>query len=73
MNRVDFIVQYLGSTSVTKTHGTGSTDDAVRTIVQDVSHCIMILHNDDVMMISDDHRMLISVVNRELNMYTKED
>ena len=31
------------------------------------------LHNDDVMMISDDHRMLISVVNRELNMYTKED
>ena len=29
--------QYLGSTSVTRTHGTGSTDEAVKTIVQDVS------------------------------------
>ena len=29
-------IQYLGSTSVTKTHGPGSTDDAVKSIVHHV-------------------------------------
>ena len=29
--------QYLGATEVTKTHGPGSTDDAVKTIVHHVS------------------------------------
>jgi uncharacterized protein YneR len=32
---VTFFVKYLGCTSVTRTHGTGSTDEAVKTIVQD--------------------------------------
>ena len=30
-------LQYLGSTRVTQTHGPGSTDDAVKKIVNDVS------------------------------------
>ena len=34
------VFQYLGSTSVTRTHGTGSTDDAVKTIVQDVRQLV---------------------------------
>jgi hypothetical protein len=34
---VTFFVKYLGCTGVTRTHGTGSTDEAVKTIVQDVS------------------------------------
>ena len=40
-----FVLQYLGSTSVTRTHGTGSTDDAVRTIVQDVSQLNLIMQS----------------------------
>ena len=33
--------QYLGTTGVSKTHGAGSTDDAVKHIIHDVSCCIM--------------------------------
>ena len=42
---MSFTFQYLGSTSVTRTHGTGSTDEAVKTIVQDVSLlCHLLVH-----------------------------
>lgn len=38
---VSVCTQYLGSAPVTKTHGPGSTDDAVKAIVHHVSvHCI---------------------------------
>ena len=40
-------LQYLGSTSVTRTHGTGSTDDAVKTIVQDVRELFIISEPSD--------------------------
>ena len=36
-----YVVQYLGNTGVSKTHGAGSTDDAVKNIIHDVSNCIM--------------------------------
>ena len=36
--------QYLGSTRVTKTHGPGSTDDAVKKIVNDVSFLCLSIH-----------------------------
>ena len=35
--------QYLGSTGVTKTHGAGSTDDAVKHIIHQVNPCVCIV------------------------------